>query len=89
MASKWHALLSAVILSLGIVFFAQSSVLAADTAQSQKEKWNEWIAGRIKQSWIEMYAAEKNVDPASVKWEDLPADLRARFAQAFENAASK
>ncbi|AGW12626.1 hypothetical protein [Megalodesulfovibrio gigas] len=61
----------------------------AQATQTEQEQWNEWIAARIKQSWIDMYAAEKNLDPANVKWEDLPADLRARFALAFGSVSTK
>jgi len=66
---------------------AQGTVQA--TTQAQQAQWNEWIAARIKQSWIDMYAAEKNLDPATVAWEDLPVELRARFAQAFGVSAAK
>ncbi|MCA1943857.1 MAG: hypothetical protein LDL30_01055 [Desulfovibrio sp.] len=66
---------------------AQGTVQA--TTQAQQAQWNEWIAARIKQSWIDMYAAEKNLDPARVTWEDLPVELRARFAQAFGASAAK
>ncbi len=86
MSSRIIATILALALTIGAIM--PVAALAEEATESQKDRWRDWVASEIKQSWIDMYAREKGLDPALIKWSDLPEDLRQRFERTFGDVSS-
>ncbi len=63
------------------------ALCAGPAVANTEKKWKEWMSQQVEQFFIEKYADEKGLDPATLTYDDLPNKYKKSHKSAFGSKA--